>query len=287
MKKIIALIIILGFGGTVFFLGWAQLTVPPDSYGILRSKTFGVDPRPVQEGEFRWVWYKLIPTNVSIELFKLNRLDRAVHIKGVLPQGESYASLAGLKTDFSYEISGSFSFRIKAAALPALAAEGKAENQAGLDGYQQRLAGEIEDFLVQRLRGYGEDPASVAADTTAGIPPEGGAADNAADGDAFIGGFGQADRLEAEILEAFPMIADLSLSISVPVYPDFALYHTARALYGEYLRRQRELLEDDIAAAAGRNLAARLRFDELEKYGELLTKYPILLEYLALENGTR
>jgi hypothetical protein len=26
-----------------------------------------------------------------------------------------------------------------------------------------------------------------------------------------------------------------------------------------------------------------LKFEELEKYGELLTKYPILLEYMALE----
>jgi hypothetical protein len=31
----------------------------------------------------------------------------------------------------------------------------------------------------------------------------------------------------------------------------------------------------------------RIRFDELELYAELLTKYPILLEYLALENSKK
>ncbi|MDR2184794.1 MAG: hypothetical protein LBO80_03880 [Treponema sp.] len=266
MKKIILLIIILGLGGSVFFLGWAQLTVPPGSCGVLRSKTFGIDPRPIREGEFRWVWYKLIPTNVSIEIFQPKRFDRTVNVKGALPQGESYASLAGLKTDFSYEIGGSFSFGIKAAALPALISEEGIEDQAGLEEYQRRLAGEIERFVVQRLYAYGEDPAFVAANA------------------ARISGPGSLDFLEADILNAFPHIEDLSLAIRISGFPDFALYNTVKALYEDYLKQQRELLQNDIFAAAGRNLSSRLRFDELEKYGELLTKYPILLEYLALEN---
>jgi hypothetical protein len=32
-------------------------------------------------------------------------------------------------------------------------------------------------------------------------------------------------------------------------------------------------------------LSSQLRFDELAKYGELLTKYPILLQYLSIENN--
>jgi hypothetical protein len=266
MKKIIALIVIFGLGGAVFLLGWAQLTVPPGFYGVIRSKTFGVDPRPVQEGEFRWIWYKLIPTNVSIEMFRLKRLDHTVTVKGALPQGESYASLAGLKTDFSYEIDGSFSFSIEAAAMPSLITEHKIEDQAGLDQYQQRLAGDIGGFIVQRLQAYGEDPALAGANTL------------------FIGGPDTPDFLKKDILDTFPGIADLSLSVKIPDFPDFALYNLAKTLYGDYLAQQRALLQNDISAAAGRNLASRFRFDELEKYGELLTKYPILLEYLALEN---
>jgi hypothetical protein len=262
MRKIIALIIILGLGGAAFFLGWAQLTVPPGSYGVLRSKTFGVDPRPIREGEFRWVWYKLIPTNAGIALFTPGRLTHTVRVAGALPQGESYAALVGLKTDFSYEIEGSFSFSVKAAALPSLVAEGGIENQAGLDAYQQRLAGEIESFAAERLRAYGEDPAKAAR----------------------ISGLGSVDFLEQDILAAFPGIEDLSLSIKMPRFPDFALYNAAKTLYEDYLRQQQELLQLDISAAAEKNLSSRLRFDELEKYGELLTKYPILLEYLALEN---
>jgi len=32
-------------------------------------------------------------------------------------------------------------------------------------------------------------------------------------------------------------------------------------------------------------MESQLRFEELGKYGELLTKYPILLDYMALEKG--
>jgi len=46
MKKFLAgLIVLVVLGGVVFFFGWVQLAVPPGSYGVLRSKTHGVDPQ--------------------------------------------------------------------------------------------------------------------------------------------------------------------------------------------------------------------------------------------------
>jgi hypothetical protein len=77
-------------------------------------------------------------------------------------------------------------------------------------------------------------------------------------------------------------VENLSYVIRSAKMPDFALYATARALYGDYLKRQQELLEAEIAGRAERSLEALFRFEELEKYGELLTKYPVLLQYLEL-----
>jgi hypothetical protein len=119
MKKIFGLfIVLLLLGGTAFFFGWAQLKVPPGSYGIMRSKTHGLDPQLIQEGDFRWVWYKLIPTNVSIAVFSPTQISGAIRAEGRLPSGALYASAAGLPMDFSYEVTGSFSFSLKASALP-------------------------------------------------------------------------------------------------------------------------------------------------------------------------
>ncbi|MDR2178508.1 MAG: hypothetical protein LBP20_10790, partial [Treponema sp.] len=102
MKKFFCFLLIIIAAGTVFFLGWAQLTVPPGSYGVMRSKTHGVDPRLIREGEFRWVWYKLIPTNVGITIFTPRHVERSICLAGTLPLGDAYGSMVGLDTDFSY-----------------------------------------------------------------------------------------------------------------------------------------------------------------------------------------
>ncbi|MDR2069292.1 MAG: hypothetical protein LBP71_05430 [Spirochaetaceae bacterium] len=264
MKKILGLfVVLLILGGTAFFFGWAQLKVPPGSYGVMRSKTHGVDPRLIREGEFRWVWYKLIPTNVRIAVFSPAPLTRSIQARGSLPSGAVYASAAGLNMDFSYEVAGSFSFTLKAEALPSLLSKQGISDQAGLEAYEAGLAESIEAFAVQRLGAY------------AG---EGEALEN-------IIGTGTLPSLEADILRAFPGIENLSCTIRVIRLPDLALYNLARSVYEEYLTRQEALLKTDVSASAEQHLSARLRYDELEKYGELLTKYPVLLQYLALERG--
>ena len=45
MKKALAsLIILILFGGVVFYLGWVQFDVPIGNYGLMLSKTSGVYP---------------------------------------------------------------------------------------------------------------------------------------------------------------------------------------------------------------------------------------------------
>jgi hypothetical protein len=229
----------------------------------MRSKTHGVDPLPIREGEFRWVWYKLIPTTVHISVFSLAPVSGSIQAEGSLPSGAVYASAVGLPMDFSYEVRGSFSFSINPAALPSLLSTEGFTDQAGLEAYEAVLAKEIEAFAVQRLGIYAEDEESLGTILGTGLLPS----------------------LEEDIRRAFPDIENLSCSIQVARFPDFALYRAARSVYEDYLARQRELLEGDISLSAGRHLSSRLRFDELEKYGELLTKYPVLLQYLALEQG--
>ncbi|MDR0730782.1 MAG: hypothetical protein LBF63_03875, partial [Treponema sp.] len=91
-KFFITFFILAALGGTGFFFGWVQLEVPPGSYGVLRSKTHGIDGSPIREGEFRWVWFKLIPSNVNIEVYRLPRVERRIHHRGVLPSAAVYSA---------------------------------------------------------------------------------------------------------------------------------------------------------------------------------------------------
>jgi hypothetical protein len=272
MKKFfISLLILLILGGVGFFFGWAQLAVPPGSWGVIRSKTHGLDRNLIQEGEFRWVWYKLIPTNVEILVFSPPWVSRSVLWQGELPSGSVYASLSGLNADFSWEIRAELSFSLKPSSVPALVEERNITSQEDLDRYAGERADEIQAYAQRRLLYHAEN-----GGTGGEFPFFPGSSGGEP-------GFPRA--LEEEIYESFPDIESLSFPVRSARFPDFELYRSARLVYEEYLRRQRDFFSSDVNRAAELRLSSRFRFDELEKYGELLTRYPILLRYLALEEG--
>ena len=266
MKKFLfVLFILIVLGGAGFFLGWTHLTVPPGSYGVMRSKTHGLDTSVIRDGEFRWIWYKLLPTNVKIAVYTINPVTRSISSSGSLSSGQVYAALAGLNADFSWQISGQIVFSLKPDSLPGFTASENISDQAGLNNAEARLGDKIESFVLQRLKAYadGADESKMEALTITGSLPE----------------------LNNDIQNAFPEIENVSCTIQVVRYPDYALYQSVKALYQEYLKRQNAVLNPDITREATNRIDLRIRLDELTQYGELLTKYPVLLQYLALEKG--
>jgi hypothetical protein len=264
MRKLLGIFtFMIILGGVVFFFGWVQLAVPPGSYGVLRSKTHGIDNDLIREGEFRWVWYRLIPTNTVITLFSPVFVERPLEIWGTLPSGEIYAAFVGLTTDFSYKIEGSFSFTIMADSLPRLMEEQGITGQEDLLAYADKLASSVTLFSSHWLKEYGEDEKKLDDLLHKGFPKS----------------------LETEILRNFPEIETFSGEIHGVQSPGFDLYYTTRSLYEEYLSRQQEFLKQETAVAAVEHISSQLRYDELTRYGELLTKYPLLLYYLAIEKG--
>ena len=266
MKKFIFIFLfLLAAGGAGFFFGWTQLEVPPGSYGVIRSKTHGLEPKVVREGEFRWLWYKLLPTNVNISVYTLDTVKHTIRSSGNLRSGEIYASLAGIEADFSWEIRGELSFSINPASLPEFTVRENITNNGELREAGERLAERIGNLALQRIIGYieNEEEGKVESLLIGASVPE----------------------LDNEIYSVFQEIENLNCTIQVVRYPDFTLYKTVKTLYQEYLTRQSVILGPDIAKETENRISGRMRLDELAKYGELLTKYPILLQYLSLEKG--
>ena len=266
MKKfLVILLFLIILGGVGFFFGWAQLTVPPGSYGVMQSKTHGLESQVIRAGDFRWVWYKLIPTNVKISVYTIKPVKYPIKSSGSLSSGQAYAAMAGINADFSWEISGDLSFSLKPELLPELTARENISNNAGLDKFEEIFAARIGNFVIQRLNSYvnGEDGKKAASVTLTGSFPE----------------------LNNEIERAFPEIENINCSLQVVRFPDYDLYQAVKALYQEYLNQQNSILNSDTLLEAQKRIQTRTRMDELNQYGELLTKYPILLQYMALEKG--
>jgi hypothetical protein len=262
MKKfftILVILIALGAGG--FFAGWVQLPVPHGSYGVLVSKTHGVYGQVIEDGNFLWLWYRLIPSNTKISVFNINAQNISVTVDGLLPQGETYASFVGLKISFSWRISGNISFSVDPEKLPLLVKESGLTDQAALDAYTAGLGGQITSFIEQRLSYYCAQREAVEE----------------------ISASGALRGLDDDIRAAFPNISRLSCSLTVKQFPDYELYESAKSLYDDYTAYQREILDNETRFNAAERINSQFRLDELARYGELITKYPLLLDYLKLD----
>ena len=264
MKKILFTFVFLAIlAGVVFFLGWAQLTVPPGAYGVMRSKTHGLESQVIRDGEFLWFWYKVIPTNAKVSVFNIVPVKRSIRSTGALSSGQVYAVLAGLNADFSWEISGELSFSLKPEYLPELCEREKISDDEGLRKAGESLAARAENLVLERLKSY--------ADTESGEKLE---------SLFFATSF---PELNNEIQTKIPEIENVDCIIKLIRLPDYALYQSVKALYHEFLARQNAVLSQDIEREAERRINLRIRMDELTEYGELLSKYPILIQYLAIE----
>jgi len=266
MKKfLITLLFLVIIGGVAFFFGWAQFSVPPGQYGVINSKTHGFDPDVVRSGEFRWVWYKLIPTNVHIAVFSLEQTKFPIDFNSSLPSGDTYSNFAGItNADFSWNLRGEISFGINPDMLASIAAQHNLTGQEALDEYLLNIAKDIEVII---LRALSSDSESERIEKVMSGNPDA--------------------LMEQEINARFPEIRDFSFTINSAKYPDFILYRQIRQLYEEFLVRQREYVTAAFGRRAENHIETQLHFGELERYGELLTKYPVLLEYLAMQNNAR
>ncbi|MCL2243655.1 MAG: hypothetical protein FWC03_04215 [Treponema sp.] len=262
MKKfLLTIIILLILGGAGFLLGWVQFSVPPGAYGVIYSKTHGIDSKLVRSGEFRWLWYKLIPTNVKISVFRVEPEKYSIIFKSSLPSGDTYAEFSGLNEDFSWEINAEISFSIDPEKLIQVSTEHHIIDQKGLNDYLRDIAQNINILILHTLSSADTDPGRLERIL-------------AGDSDA---------HMEREIALRYPEINGFILIIHSANFPDFILYRHVRSLYEEFLSEQRGYVTSSFGRNAESHIEARIRFDELERYGALLTRYPILLQYLTLE----
>jgi hypothetical protein len=189
-------------------------------------------------------------------------------ISGTLPSGDVYAAFESLsvgdktpvKADFSYKISGNISFSIKAEALPGIVQARNIQDQAGFEDYSKKLAGEISDQIKKEVLSTAGQEKSFET----------------------LLEQGSSQTIRAKLLASYPFLDNLSISFQTIKLPDFSLYSQAASLYQKYIDYQVQSLDQSLAGTAKEQINNKLRIDELTQYGELLSKYPQLLDYLKL-----
>lgn len=137
MKNFICFLILLVFGGFVFFIGWTQIKVKPGNIGIVQSKTGGVSKNLVIPGKFSWHKEFLIPTNAQIQKFEYKPYNGSKTISGKRYTGDY---------TFTFQISLSY----QAELIADLLNDNKISNQ---DDFEKYLDG-VASYLAQRAADY-------------------------------------------------------------------------------------------------------------------------------------
>ena len=144
MKKFLACVFILAvFTGIIFYIGWTQVRVKPDTIGIVVSKTNGVDDRPVLNGEFSWRWQFLLPTNAILKSFHIKPVEIKKTVSGALPSGEAYASIYKADGLFNYSFTFNISLTLSPEAVIELMKLNKITDDSDLSAYLEGVAGTL------------------------------------------------------------------------------------------------------------------------------------------------
>lgn len=258
MKKFfVLLILLLMAGGAVFYLGWVQMEIPPNTVGVVFSKTWGWELAPLEPGKFSWRWEKLLPRNMSLYLFPLETYSAELSLSGHLPSGELYSLFLEGQPDFRYQLGIQVSYRFKADHLPLLA------SQDGL------LPETLADFAKGLEVGMAESAREILQDFFSSPS-------------ANLSHF-STEIIKKKILERYGFLELLSLNLSERVLPDPDLYEKGREMYFSVLDARKKAVADSSRDMAVEDLRDERELERLKKYGEVLTRYPSLIDFLALE----
>lgn len=257
---VISFILLIGAAVALFYFGWVQFELPENTYAVLFSKTSGYDSEVLEPGHFNWKWERILPTNSKLIKFKVESRSVTLEYTGSLPSAELYSSTIPEQPDFSYNMTFLLTYRLKEDLLPSLLEEGIIEN------------GDLESFYHIAETEY----LRIIKDESNSFFIENLTIDNSSYGDLET-------VLLGKINSRYSYIDVRNFVVKYVNYPDLELYSKSRDLYHQILdrRKETEIATEKWAIESKVNLDTKIEI--LTKYGELLSKYPILVEYFALD----
>jgi len=262
MKRFAVLMaVLLLVGGVVFYFGWVQIHIPAGHYGVVFTRTNGWESQVLVPGTFVWRWQRLIPTNFTLYLFDVDTHRTDVRLEGTLPSGPEIDALLDDGGEFGYDIRVSVVTRLKPNEVPALAREEELRPDdlpAFYDDLDARIAQQTKEAVMRVLE---DEPESV-----------------------------EVSRVSATIVDAITerLTGDLRRLDVVSVnptrleLPDLQLYTTARRLSIDVLEARANALEEAAARLADIEAESDRGLKMLERYGQILNEYPVILDYFRV-----
>ena len=263
-KFIISAIILVALAGTVFYFGWVQIHLPENTYAVIFTKTGGWDDSVTKPGTFVWRWERLLPTNFKIHTFTLKPHTASISASGALPSGDVYADMLDPKPDFNFSVKMTVGFNVDPESLPLLVSTATLTEdtfEAWQTETESAIAAKAEAFIRERSTDVN------AATTLTSM------------GNAIV------EDLRRYLENSFTSLDFKAIVVDDIQVPDFELYLTAKELFLNYSKSRELSHEQALSRITWTESRSEQYFNVLEKYGELLSRYPSLLDLLSLKGG--
>lgn len=235
----------------VFSIGWLQLwTEKGNNCTIMTSKTSGVYEEPVVNGNFNWRWERLIPANVILETFSINRGTYSKSYSDKLDGADFYGSLTS--TDFSYSIDLSVTMMAEPDEILRLCENKVIKNDSDLTEYCNGIADSFASKLLAELK---------------------------------ASSFENAENSVAKIQRDFSSgIKITSVKINEHKFPDMMLYAKAIEVTDQYYEALNKKLNELADINAAKIVSQKEALSKLEELGQIVEKHPVLTEILKEGN---
>lgn len=275
MKRVLAsLVIILMAAAAVFMIGWVQFGIKPGECGVMVSKTSGVLERPLLPGSFVWRWERLLPTNVTIHKFRMEPYRSVQSYSGSLPGADLYSKMLDSVPDFSYELDVAVQLSPKAESLVSLVEKNEISAQEDLDAYMENKAKVVSAIVADRILPSAIPTADSSSRWTGYMIAK--ALDKSALDSISAAGSGD---LEAVTLN--------SVEISKALIPDMESYTEIQGLYGNYKDELEKSIREKASVYADQMNEEERSVRLLEKYAELLKRYPQLKDLGTIQEVSK
>ena len=257
-KKIVfSIFVVIIICLSVFVLGWSNLYVNPGEYGVMISKTNGVDNKIITSGEFNWKWQKLLPTNVVIRKFSLSPYQSSQSVSGSLPSASVYSMHLDDHPDFTYRIDLNIELSVKEDKILDLVKDLDLKDQSELDAYLENKAKLLTQYVMDYIL------------------------DNADSNRYLVSKALNSSDLKKITESNEKDFNDINLNFVEIVscrIPDFDMYNLAKESFVSYQEALNSSMEQRVKEQAEKRVEEDRTIEQLEKFAVLLKKYPQLEE---------
>jgi len=255
-KNRLSFFIILVFAGFVFYMGWIQIRIPEGQYALIYTKTGGYDRTLIAPGQFVWRWENLFPGNLSMHFIDLVTVPGEFQLDGTLPSGELYGEFIHEPEAFNFHFRAEYRFSIKEDQLVSLIGSGQYDAESLNTGNRQYISD-----VNRTIGNYLTVHSPLSPDS-----------------------IGQTEEaLILKITDDYPQFRIENLHITSFVYPDLDLYEKTKYLYLEQLAVTKEIDKKTEQTNEKVETITARKMDLLRLYGEILSEFPVLLQYFELE----